>query len=153
VKLKLNAAVDALANSEYAVNSNLRTVIAQVNTISSLSERYAALRERLESCWIELKDIASELESEEADVDLDPERIDVINERLSAIYKLQQKHSVKERGRTARNPAGPRRQGEPRAEPRRSPCRSQSQGGRQPPGNDAPRRRTFRHPPRRDAGH
>jgi DNA repair protein RecN (Recombination protein N) len=95
VKLKLNAAVDALANSEYAVNSNLRTVIAQVNTISNLSERYAALRERLESCWIELKDIASEIESEEADVDLDPERIDVINERLSAIYKLQQKHSVK----------------------------------------------------------
>ncbi len=95
VKLKLNAAVDALANSEYAVNSNLRTVISQVNTISNLSERYAALRERLESCWIELKDIASEIESEEADVDLDPERIDVINERLSAIYKLQQKHSVK----------------------------------------------------------
>ncbi len=95
VKLKLNAAIDTLSNSEYAVNSSLRTVITQVSAVSNLSERYAALRERLESCLIELKDIVSELESEEADVDLDPERIDQINDRLTTIYKLQQKHSVK----------------------------------------------------------
>ncbi len=95
VKVKLNASVDLLSESEYAVNSTLRTVVSQIGTISSLSEKYAAIHQRLESCLIELKDIVSEVESEEADVEFDPAKIDLVNERLSVLYNLQQKHGVK----------------------------------------------------------
>jgi DNA repair protein RecN (Recombination protein N) len=49
---------------------------------------------RLESCTIELKDIALEIESVEQKITFNPERISLINEKLDFIYRLQQKHRV-----------------------------------------------------------
>jgi DNA repair protein RecN (Recombination protein N) len=49
---------------------------------------------RLESVYIELKDIASESSLIADKTENDPEKIDYINQRLDLIYTLQQKHRV-----------------------------------------------------------
>jgi DNA repair protein RecN (Recombination protein N) len=94
IKIKLNTAIDVLANSEYAINTSLRQVVGILNQLSNLSGKYSILRERVESTLIELKDVAAELETEEGNIEFDPERINQIQERLSMIYRLQKKHNV-----------------------------------------------------------
>lgn len=49
---------------------------------------------RLDSCYIELKDIADELDSAVEKIEYNPERLEFVNERLNLIYSLEQKHHV-----------------------------------------------------------
>ena len=68
-----------------------------MSSIQSISKVYASadeLAERLNSCYIELKDIADELEGKAEDVAYNPRRLEQIRERLNIIYSLQKKHSV-----------------------------------------------------------
>jgi DNA repair protein RecN (Recombination protein N) len=95
VKTKLYTALEYLSNADFSVNGSLRSVVNTLGQISNLSEKYAILKERAESCLIELKDIASEAEREEINVEFDPSKIEQIQERLNVIYHLQQKHQVK----------------------------------------------------------
>lgn len=48
--------------------------------------------ERLNSCYIELKDLAREISGAQEEVEFNPTRLDYVNERLNLIYSLQQKH-------------------------------------------------------------
>ncbi|MBR1469602.1 MAG: DNA repair protein RecN [Prevotella sp.] len=52
------------------------------------------LAERLNSCHIELKDIAGEVEKELENIDFDPRQLEIIHQRLDLLYSLQQKHQV-----------------------------------------------------------
>jgi DNA repair protein RecN (Recombination protein N) len=54
------------------------------------------LRDRIESAWIELKDIASQSESEGGSLELDPGRQQLVRERLDLLYSLMQKHGVQD---------------------------------------------------------
>lgn len=68
-----------------------------INTLRYLQRVYqpaAELSERLESSYIELKDIAQEVSGAEDGIEFNPARLDFINERLNLIYSLQQKHRV-----------------------------------------------------------
>ena len=49
---------------------------------------------RLNSLYIELKDIADEISEKSATIEFDPQRTLVVQERLDLIYSLQQKHRV-----------------------------------------------------------
>ncbi|WP_339698955.1 DNA repair protein RecN [uncultured Roseivirga sp.] len=94
IKLKLNEALSALDQSEFNANQMLQGAKAALGQINKFSKEYDALFERLNSSWIELKDIIAELESEEEQVEYEPRRAEEVQERLSLIYKLQQKHQV-----------------------------------------------------------
>ena len=50
--------------------------------------------ERLNSCYIELKDIAHDLETAQDEIDFNPSRLDFVNTRLNQLYTLLQKHHV-----------------------------------------------------------
>ena len=68
-----------------------------LNTMLSLQKVYSPateLAERLESTYIELKDVSQEVSSQEEDVEFNPERLEEVNDRLNLIYTLQQKHRV-----------------------------------------------------------
>ena len=52
------------------------------------------LASRMESCYIELKDLAGEIAGRTEQVEFNPERLEYVNERLNTIYDLQQKHRV-----------------------------------------------------------
>lgn len=53
-----------------------------------------SLSERLESMYIELKDISQEIDSQAENVEYDPQRLDEINTRLDRLYTLEKKHGA-----------------------------------------------------------
>ncbi len=68
-----------------------------LNTMSGLQKVYPSARElaeRLESSYIELKDISQEISGKEEEVEFNPARLEEVNDRLNLIYTLQQKHRV-----------------------------------------------------------
>ena len=95
IKSKLNLAVALLEAEENSINPALRTVEKYLEQLSPFSKIYEDLKQRLSAAFIELKDIASELEKEESSVEFGQDKIEQISNRLSTIYSLQKKHQVK----------------------------------------------------------
>ena len=52
------------------------------------------LSDRMESAYIELKDISQEVSAQGESIEFNPTRLDEVNDRLNLIYSLQQKHRV-----------------------------------------------------------
>ncbi len=94
IKQRLVAAVGYLNDPEQSILNWMQSVVGNLNGISGYGSTYTSLRDRVQSCLIELKDVVSELESEEDAVELDDEKIALLQERLSLLYNLQKKHNV-----------------------------------------------------------
>lgn len=87
--------VDQIISSDE--NSTLSALKECRQTLQGMTRVYAAAQEwaeRLESCYIDLKELSHEIANAQEEVDFDPARLDFINERLNLIYSLQQKHHV-----------------------------------------------------------
>ena len=68
-----------------------------LQTLQGISRVYTPAQEwmdRLDSCFIELKDLSHEIINGAEEVEFNPTRLDYVNERLNLIYSLQQKHRV-----------------------------------------------------------
>ena len=68
-----------------------------MQVMQSISRVYAPALEwsnRLESCYLELKDMAHEIAYASDEIEFNPTRLDYVNERLNLIYTLQQKHQL-----------------------------------------------------------
>lgn len=68
-----------------------------LDTLSGLQKVYAPageLANRLESSYIELKDVSQDISGKEEEIEFNPARLEEVNERLNLIYTLQQKHRV-----------------------------------------------------------
>ena len=68
-----------------------------MQTLQGISKVYTPAQEwieRLNSCYIELKDLSHEIARADENVEFNPTRLDYVNERLNMIYTLQQKHRV-----------------------------------------------------------
>ena len=72
----------------------LRDAERQLSSITSLLPQADALAERLNSCRIELDDIASEVSSQAERIDVNPSRLEQVNDWLSSLYTLQKKHHL-----------------------------------------------------------
>ena len=94
IKQALYRASSAISNDEQSMLTQLRDCCSWLNGISDNYPAAKSLSDRIDSCYIELKDIADELESESDRVEYDPERLETITERLNAIYTLERKHHV-----------------------------------------------------------
>ncbi|MBQ8770606.1 MAG: DNA repair protein RecN [Bacteroides sp.] len=85
--------IDQLMESD---EMNLLAVTKEcMQTLQSIARVYAPAEEwvnRLDSCYIELKDLAQEAANACEEVEFNPARLDFVNERLNLIYSLQQKH-------------------------------------------------------------
>jgi DNA repair protein RecN (Recombination protein N) len=95
IKLNLSKAAFSLAGGEQNLLSSFNEIKAILNSLSKFKPEIAELNIRINSAYIELKDISNELESLEQEIVYDPKRIELLNEKLDAIYRLQQKHQVK----------------------------------------------------------
>jgi DNA repair protein RecN (Recombination protein N) len=95
VKRKLQLSVAYLSDSDQAAIGLIAEAGNGLNSILALSDTYKILKERLTSVLIEIKDICSEIETLESKTEADPSRLDFVNEKLNALYKLQQKHGLK----------------------------------------------------------
>lgn len=72
----------------------LKDVCNQLQALSKIDPSARELAARSEGCYIELKDIASELESASEQVEYNPSRLEELHERLNLIYSWEQKHRV-----------------------------------------------------------
>ena len=94
IKIQLSLLVQMLSNDENAAENTLRSALSEIRKIANYSPRYQALAERLESLFIELRDISSELESEESNLFFDEEQAYMLKQQLDKLYTLQKKHAV-----------------------------------------------------------
>ena len=92
IKTALYEADNALYGEQTGVVTQVRTAKNALSGISKVMPKTAELAERLESCRIELKDIADEVSSMLEDTDFDPSELDQINARLDRIYELEKKY-------------------------------------------------------------
>jgi DNA repair protein RecN (Recombination protein N) len=95
VKEKLQLTSEYLNNADQSVLVYLKSVSSNLNSISKLSPQYEQLRQRVQSTYIELKDLAGEIDYEQDSVEIDDQRADTIRQRLNVFYQLQTKHQAK----------------------------------------------------------
>jgi len=98
IKAALSNVFFELQGSETPIVQQLKLLFNQLHSYSSFHPDLSSLLLRLQATQIELKDIADEIEGISAHVNYDPEKIELLNERLSLGYKLLKKHSVKTTG-------------------------------------------------------
>ena len=94
IKTALYEADNVLATDETGAVSLVRSAFHSLKGISQVMPNSAELSERLDSCYIELKDIADEVNSMLETTDFDPAELDRINARLDRIYELEKKYHV-----------------------------------------------------------
>ena len=94
IKANLYRTGQLFNDEEGGLLSNLKeccNVMADLQRVYPVAEEWA---NRLESAYIELKDIAGELSDREEQVEFNPARLEEVNDRLNLLYSLQQKHRV-----------------------------------------------------------
>ncbi|MCB2408443.1 DNA repair protein RecN [Hymenobacter lucidus] len=96
IKFKLTHALQSLSESEYCAAGSMKEAATLLGQISAYADSFKVLKERLDSCLIELHDIADEVEAAERRTEGDPARIDELQSRLNVIYNLQRKHQVRD---------------------------------------------------------
>lgn len=95
IKSGLSKSAYALDGGEQNLLTSLNEIKNTLNGLARFNPAIAQLSERINASYIELKDICSELESLDDTIIHDPARIEWLQEKLDAIYRLQQKHGVK----------------------------------------------------------
>ena len=94
IKTALYEADNALTGDECGVVSQVKSAYNALNGISKVMPKTAELTERLDSCRIELKDIADEVSQLLERTDFNPAELDNINNRLDRLYELEKKYHV-----------------------------------------------------------
>ena len=94
IKTALYEADNALNGDESGVVSQVKSAYNALNGISKVMPKTAELTERLDSCRIELKDIADEVSQLLERTDFNPAELDNINNRLDRLYELEKKYHV-----------------------------------------------------------
>ncbi len=92
IKSALYTADNALQQEDTGVIKSLRSSISALESISQVFPDAKELAERMDSTYIELKDIASEISDHLENIDFDPAELDSINNRLDKLYDLQKKY-------------------------------------------------------------
>jgi DNA repair protein RecN (Recombination protein N) len=94
IKLQLSGVYTPLTNNEEPIAQNLKALAQKLSSLKEYHTDIEDLQKRLVSAQIEIQDVADELERIDDGIHYDAERINTVNERLSAGYKLQKKHGV-----------------------------------------------------------
>ena len=94
IKSALYEADNALSAEVTGIIESLQTAISALKGIDRVWPNAQELTERLDSSYIELKDIAQEINAKLEDTDFDPAELDAVNNRLDKLYDLEKKYHV-----------------------------------------------------------
>ena len=94
IKSSLYRVSSCLDGEEQGVVSLLKESLSSMDALERYFPRAKEIAERLRSAYIDLNDLASEMEGMIEDVEFNPDRLAWVNERLDSLYALQQKHRV-----------------------------------------------------------
>jgi DNA repair protein RecN (Recombination protein N) len=94
IKLGLSNASNLFSSDTTSVLILLREAKAALSKIAEFLPNGEEILRRSESSYIELNDLAGEIERLAAAIDADPHRLAQVNDRLDTLYSLNQKHRV-----------------------------------------------------------
>lgn len=94
IKASLYKVDQIISSNDASLLSAAKECMQTLQNIAKVYTRAQEWIDRLDSCYIELKDLSHEIASEQEEVEFNPTRLDYVNERLNLIYTLQQKHHV-----------------------------------------------------------
>ena len=94
IKSALYEADNALGAEQTGVVTALRSTLYELRKICEVYPAAAELEQRVDSCYIELKDIAQEVSSHLERIDFDPAEMDAVTNRLDKLYSLEKKYHV-----------------------------------------------------------
>lgn len=94
IKGALYDAYSNLSNDDSGVVNNLKAALKRVEDIVNVYPDLSDTSARMESCYIELKDIMQELGRKADDIEHDPQRLASLTERLDALNNILHKYHV-----------------------------------------------------------
>ena len=94
IKGALFAADNLLSGDDRSITQSCKTMLSRLSDIGDVYPAIRQVTERIDSAYIELKDIARDISNLAESIDFDPARLTMANERLDTIYTLQKKHHV-----------------------------------------------------------
>ena len=94
VKVQLGNIYVPLKEGEQPIAQTLKSLSQKLSSLQEYHPGIEDLQKRLLSAQLEISDVADELESIDTGISYDAERINTVNERISAGYKLLKKHGV-----------------------------------------------------------
>src|SRR5690554_5791454 len=92
IKASLLHASQVMNEEEIGVLFLLNQLQANFKKIGSFAHKYQSIAERIESSFIELDDVFSEVEKFQEQLDADPERLEKVNAKLLLLNNLFKKH-------------------------------------------------------------
>ena len=98
IKGALYDAYSNLSNDDSGVVNNLKTALKRVEDIVNVYPDLSDTSARMESCYIELKDIMQELGRKADNIEHDPQRLASLTERLDALNNILHKYHVTSEG-------------------------------------------------------
>jgi DNA repair protein RecN (Recombination protein N) len=72
----------------------LKESLKQTQSLQKIYSASEPMVERIETAYLDLKDLAMDINTQQENLDFNPERLQEINDRLNIFYSLQQKHRV-----------------------------------------------------------
>ncbi len=94
IKGALFDADNLLSGDDRCITQSCKTMLSRLSDIGDVYPVIRQVTERIDSAYIELKDIARDISNLAESIDFDPARLTMANERLDTIYTLQKKHHV-----------------------------------------------------------
>jgi DNA repair protein RecN (Recombination protein N) len=94
IKNVLSQVLWLLNGDDANVNKTLKDCLSSLTSIQESFAKATSFAERIESCFVDLKDLARELDVIQNDVADDPQRLELVNAKLDVIYTLERKHGV-----------------------------------------------------------
>ncbi len=91
IKLTFGQLADDLEGDETGLLTRIKEHVNRLGKMADYFDQAGELNQRLESCYIELQDLAGESQSIAERIEHDPARVELVAERLDLIYSLQQK--------------------------------------------------------------
>lgn len=95
IQAALHLADQSLNADEHGIIGQLHTATNALQSVASSFPKAGELGQRLESCYVELKDAAADVAGSLDDVEFDPVRMQAVEDRLDKLYALQQKYHVR----------------------------------------------------------
>ncbi len=95
IKSSLYQVGSIMENDEGGLLQNLKDAQDKLQEIGEIFPPVEEIAGRMQSCYIELKDLEHEISRINENVEYNPQRLDFVNKRLNLIYTLQQKHHAK----------------------------------------------------------
>jgi len=83
-----------LLNSDDNIAHKIQFLVDKLNSVSSYQEEISRLENRLQSIYIELKDIGEDISMLEEQLQFDPNRLEFLNDRLNELFSLCRKHRL-----------------------------------------------------------